>query len=340
VPPRPRWALSLALLVTTFLTTTTLGAVWSVYSRLDVMVDPTRIATWLSPTVVVAVWSQREWLGLGLRFSLPLLFILLSHELGHYLTCRRYRVSATLPYFVPAPIALGTLGAFIRIRSVVPDKRKLFDIAIAGPIAGFVALLPVLVYGIAKSPAVAATTGPSGIAQLPGHSLTMLAVTRLVHGELPAGVILNLHPCVLAAWVGLLATSLNLLPVGQLDGGHILYALVGGRRHRQIAFVAWMVVVLGGYYFLGWLLWAAAILVIGLGHPPTRDDRERLDRPRQTLALLAVLILLLSVMPVPIRAVPVGEAAAAGIDGQDRERAPANRSARGLHQVKDPKATR
>jgi membrane-associated protease RseP (regulator of RpoE activity) len=293
------------LFVATFFTATTLGAWWVLYSRLDIMISPDQIGPWLSPTVVRNVWSRPEWLRLGLSYSLPLLFILLCHELGHYLTCRRYGVAATPPFFIPFPLALGSLGAFIRIRSLVPDKRKLFDIAVAGPIAGFVALLPFLVLGVVRSPPVVVASAPTGEAFVPGASLAIWGVNRLVHGALPPGTMLNLHPFVLAAWVGLLATSINLLPVGQLDGGHILYALVG-ERHRQIANVAWVIVALGGFFSLGWLVWALIIRVIGVGHPPVSDSTIRLDGKRKVLAVVAILILVACFMPSPERRVLVG----------------------------------
>jgi membrane-associated protease RseP (regulator of RpoE activity) len=318
-PPRERWALAVALFVATFFTATTLGAVWTLYSRLDVMVDPREIALWLSPTVVASVWSRPEWLLLGLAYSLPMLLIFLCHELGHYLTCRRYGIASTPPFFLPFPFALGLLGAFIRIRSPFPDKRRLFDVAVAGPIAGFVALLPFLAYGIWRSPPVALASVPAGEAVMPGPNLAIWAMTRLVHGPLPEGTMLNLHPFVLAGWVGLLATSINLLPVGQLDGGHILYALVG-ERHRRIANVLWVVVALGGFFSIGWLVWAFVIRVIGIGHPPVVDHRLGLDTKRKVLATVALLILLVSFMPSPDRRVVVGPSAAAEAGASSRAR--------------------
>jgi membrane-associated protease RseP (regulator of RpoE activity) len=214
-------------------------------------------------------------------------------------------------------MALGTLGAFIRIRDVVPDRRKLFDIAVAGPIAGFVALLPFLVYGVAHSPPVPIASGPAGFVTLPGHNLTLMAVTRLVHGPLPADTLLNLHPFVLAAWVGLLATALNLFPVGQLDGVHILYAVTGRRSHYRVARIVWWLVALAGLLFPGWLVWALVIrLVLGLRHPPLADEATAIGGGRRLLALVALLLLVLSLMPVPNRDVRVGaplEAPPAGV---------------------------
>jgi Zn-dependent protease len=304
--PPARWGLAAALFAATFFTTTTLGAVWSLYARVDVMVD---LAPLLSPRVVAAVWSRPEWLRLGLSYSLPLLFILLCHELGHYLTSRRYRISTTPPFFLPLPLALGTFGAFIRIREPFPDKRKLFDVAVAGPLAGFVALVPFLVYGIRHSAPVPVVAIAGGELFVPGQNLALWLTSRLVHGELPAGMMLNLHPFVLAAWVGLLATSINLLPVGQLDGGHILYALAG-ERHRRIARVVWLVVAAGAVFSIGWLVWALIVLIIGIGHPPVLDPAQGLDRKRKALAAVALLILVASFMPSPQRSVSLGPATA------------------------------
>jgi membrane-associated protease RseP (regulator of RpoE activity) len=308
VAPAPRWWLASGLLLATFFTTTTLGAYWTLASRTDVV---TTLLPLLGPETVRAVWSSPELIGIGLGFSVPVLLILLCHELGHYLACRRYGVHATLPYFVPAPIALGTLGAFIRIRSPIRDKRQLFDIGIAGPLAGFAALLPILVYGIARSRptplAVATTDAEWGgtILLQPGDSLAMELVTRLVHGALPAGTVLDLHPFALAAWVGLLATSLNLLPLGQLDGGHLLYAVFGSRQ-RRLVLPLWLLLVAAGlFWWKGWLLWATIVLVIGLRHPPLWDERVPLGRGRLALAVVALLLLVLCFMPVPLVELPV-----------------------------------
>jgi membrane-associated protease RseP (regulator of RpoE activity) len=244
----------------------------------------------------------------GLAFSLPVVFILLCHELGHYLTCRRYRLPATLPYFLPAPIALGTLGAFIRIRAPIRSKRELFDVGVAGPIAGFVALLPFLVYGVARSrpaPLVPALGEPSGLVLLhPGNCLALELVTRVFHGRLPEGVVLDLHPFALAAWVGLLATALNLLPLGQLDGGHILYA-VTGRLQRRLALPLWLGLAAAGLYWKGWLFWCLLVLILGLRHPPVRDEAAPLDRGRRLVAFLALVLFVLSFMPVAVEVIPV-----------------------------------
>ncbi len=186
------------------------------------------------------------------------------------------------------PINFGTFGAFIRIKAPIQSKRQLFDVGVAGPIAGFVALIPFLLYGIAQSRPVPGTTGTGAMdLLLPGHCLAIQLATRLFHGRLAAGTVLNLHPAAFAAWLGLFATSLNLLPLGQLDGGHILYAATG-RLQRRLALPFWLALALLGFYWPGWLLWCVIVLVIGLRHPPVYDESLPLDRKRQALAWVAL----------------------------------------------------
>jgi membrane-associated protease RseP (regulator of RpoE activity) len=268
----------------------------------------TGLPLWLSPETVREVWTDPEYLLNGFRYSLPLLLILLCHELGHYLLCRRYRLPSSPPFFLPVPFALGTLGAFIRIRRPIRDKRQLFDVGAWGPPAGFLALLPFLVYGIGHSrPApLLATDADSATAWLlvPGRSLLVQALSYLFHGPLDENMVLNLHPFALAAWVGLLATALNLMPLGQLDGGHILYAALG-RWHRRVALPLWLGLALCGFLWMGWFLWCAVILAIGLRHPPVDNENEPLDSRRLALAWLNALILALAFMPVPLTLVPV-----------------------------------
>jgi hypothetical protein len=314
-PGRPRWLLALGLLAATFFTVTTLGADWVLAARTDVISPLPQYALFggwlplgctLSPTVVRMVWTTPALLRAGLGFSLPVLFILLCHELGHYLYCRRYRIEATLPYFVPGPFAFGTFGAFIRIRSPIPDRRKLFDVGIAGPIAGFVALLPFLVYGVVHSPpthiALAQPGTGNTLLQLPGTSALTWLVSRLVHGPHVPGTVLNPHPFLLAAWVGLLATSLNLLPLSQLDGGHILYAAVG-RLQWKLAWPLWVLLALSSWFYPGWAVWALIVWRIGLRHPPVADEATPLGPGRTLLAVGALVMLALCFMPVPL--VPV-----------------------------------
>ncbi len=303
------YAVAVLSFVLTLFTTTTLGAGWYLSTRTDVTTD---LLPWLGPETIRRVWSDPDLLRVGLTFSLPLLLILLCHELGHYLACRYYRVPATPPFFLPVPIGLGTFGAFIRIRAPIRDKRQLFDIGAGGPIAGFAALLPFLVYGVARStPAAIALAEDQESSPLflflPGKALALELATRLFHGELPPATTLDLHPFALAAWVGLLATALNLIPLGQLDGGHILYAVTGGRQHL-IAIPLWLALAAAGLFlWRGWIFWCALVLVMGLRHPPVMDESRGLDGRRRLLALVTLGLLVLSFMPVPISVVGVTE---------------------------------
>lgn len=290
----------------TFFTTTVLGTSYYLGSRTDVI---SYIPLWLAPETVRTVLAEPELLAIGLRFSLASLFILLCHELGHYLACRYYRLPATLPYFLPAPIGIGTFGAFIRIRGAIRSKAVLFDVGVAGPIAGFVALLPFLIYGVAHSePAIVLRVPESSATMflyLPGKSLLYSVLVQIFHGPLPANAILNPHPFALAAWVGCFATMLNLLPLAQLDGGHLLYAVVG-RRQFRIARLLWFVLLAGGFLWPGWFLWSLIVLVMGLRHPPVVDEAEPLDRRRRWLAIAALAIFVLCFMPVPISSIAIG----------------------------------
>ena len=275
------------------------------FSRTDMT---TPVGPILAPSVISWVWSDPALVRMGLSFSLPALLILLAHEMGHYIACRRYGLPATLPYFLPVPMNFGTFGAFIKIKAPIHSKRQLFDVGIAGPIAGFVTLVPCLLYGIARSRP-ATLTPPSGETTagilLPGKCLAIELAARLFHGPLLEGMILDLHPVALAAWLGLFATALNLIPLGQLDGGHILYAALG-RRQRRLAIPLWLALGLMGLYWSGWWIWCVVVLLIGLYHPPVYDESEPLDGKRRWLALLALAIFVLSFMPVPLEIVPVG----------------------------------
>lgn len=269
------------------------------------------------------VWSDPTLLGLGLQFSLATHFILLCHELGHWFACRRHRLDASPPYFLPAPIGLGTFGAFIRIRSLVRTKRELLDVGVAGPIAGFLALLPVLAAGVGLSRPSPLPVPPAGDVGLllyrPGESLLLGGLTRLFHGELPADVVLNPHPLLLAGWVGLFATMLNLLPLAQLDGGHILYAAVG-RLQRRLAWPLWGALALLGLAWPGWWLWCLFVLLLGLKHPRLLDEGEPLDPRRRRLAWLSLAIFALGFMPTPIAVVELPPVSAAPLRQVEQQR--------------------
>ena len=230
---------------------------------------------------------------LGLPFSLTLMFILFAHEMGHYLCARHYRVYATLPFFVPFPSLIGTLGAFIRIKSPIPSRAALFDIGIAGPIAGFIPACIALIYGLSLSrPIVTAT--PSEI-QL-GFPLAFHLTARLLHIAVPLSA-LSLHPIAAAAWVGLFATALNLLPGGQLDGGHIAFSISPSLHGWVSLLTVFTLVPFGKYLWTGWFLWAV-MLSLTLRHPRVPRYPE-VSGGRRALALCAALMLVLSFTPAP-----------------------------------------
>jgi Zn-dependent protease len=247
--------------------------------------------------VVFSLWSHPGILLDGLPFSLTLLTILLAHELGHYITCLRYGISASLPYFLPAPTLIGTLGAFIRIRTPIYTRRALFDVGIAGPIAGFVLLVPALMVGLFLS-RILPGAGARGDFIFGTPLLLRLLEGVFFRGVSPADI--SLHPVARAAWVGILATALNLLPIGQLDGGHILYSFFG-ERHKMLSrvFVA-ALIPLGVFFYWGWLIWALILGFVGLRHPVICDDSD-LGSARVRLGWFALAMFVLCFTLSPIR---------------------------------------
>jgi len=238
-------------------------------------------------------------LALAALYAVVLMVILTGHELGHYLTCRRYGISATLPFFIPAPTLVGTMGAFIRIQSPINRKRQLFDVGFAGPLTGFLLALPALAVGLALSKAVPALPRESTI--IFGDPLVLKVFGALFGKSVPPGYDLILHPVAFAGWVGMLVTALNLFPIGQLDGGHISYALLGPKAKSLGRLFLAAFVVMGIFFWAGWLLWAAIILFIGARHPRTWDEGAPLGRARTILALVAAAIFILTFIPDPVR---------------------------------------
>ena len=240
----------------------------------------------------------------GLWYSVPILLILGSHEFGHYFACRFYGVDASLPYFLPMPVLLtGTLGAVIRIRQPLPGKRALFDIGIAGPIAGFVVAIPVLMLGMYLSNVIPIPADFKGTVFEFGEPLLFKAAAWLRFGSVTDGYTVNMHPMVFAAWFGLLATALNLFPIGQLDGGHISYAVLG----RRSTFVTLgMVLCLVGLTFWSrsWVVWTvltvAMLVAFGPRHPRVWDEDVPLDRTRLWLAVFAIVMFILCFTPAPL----------------------------------------
>jgi membrane-associated protease RseP (regulator of RpoE activity) len=238
----------------------------------------------------------------GLWYSGTLLLILGAHEMGHYLMCRRHRVDATLPYFLPAPLPLtGTIGAFIRIREAFPDRRILFDIGVGGPIAGFAVLVPALLIGLSLSNVAPLPTGFVGYSL--GEPLFFRLATWLVWGTVPDGYSLNMHPIVFASWFGLLATALNLLPFGQLDGGHISYAALG-RRSTLISLVTVVIAIALTFVSASWMMMSVLmvlmLLAFGPRHPSVLDESIELGPGRRIVALASAVLFIVCFTPVPI----------------------------------------
>jgi len=283
-PPRRRLSplVNLLCFLLTVVTTVVAGALLTVNelsfrTAFDIILTP-------------SLWS------LGYPYSLSLILILGAHEMGHYVACRIYGIDATLPFFIPAPSIIGTFGAVIRIRAPFTSRRALFDVGVAGPIAGFVVCLPVLAWGLAHSQVVPFQPKPGEIG-LPSCLLLNLAYGRFFP-EVGAGESISFHPVFVAAWVGILATFLNLLPVGQLDGGHMLYAL-SPRAHRRVSLIAIVMLISAGMLYGGLhlILFGVVWAIIGPWHPPLRDESERLGAGRVLIALLALTILILCFIP-------------------------------------------
>lgn len=243
------------------------------------------------------LWKSPQLLLAGLPFSVTLLSILLAHEFGHYFTCGFHSIDASLPYFLPAPTLIGTFGAFIRIRAPIFSRRDLFDVGVAGPLAGFVVLVPALGFGLALSKVLPGIAN-QGDLTFGTPPLLWLAMQAVFPG-VPASDI-YLHPVARAAWIGIFATALNLLPIGQLDGGHILYTFVGPLHRRLSQAFAVALIPLGYFFWTGWILWAAFFLLTGSRRPAIIDDSP-IGPGRSRLAFIAALIFFLSFTPNPIQ---------------------------------------
>lgn len=289
---RRRWV-PFALFAATAITTTHFGRFW--YESF--LGGP-------AETALSASWAQGAW------YSATILAILGTHELGHYYACRYYGIDVSTPYFLPAPALTGTFGAFIRIRQRIPTKPMLFDIGAAGPIAGFIVAVPALFLGLALSRVVPIPVPQAGVTVLElGQPLLFQAAAWLVWGDLLPSHTLSLHPMGFAAWFGLLATALNLFPIGQLDGGHITYAALG---RRSTAVTVGGVATLAGLsvFSLSWIPWTvlllSTVIVFGPRHPRTVDDNVPLDRTRRLWALGTAVIFALCFTPAPIAISVIG----------------------------------
>ncbi len=294
---RTRWWLHLLLLLATIITTTVMGAALTGLPPAE---------TWraLRTGNMARLWTV---LRDGLPFSLTLLTILGVHEMGHYVAARLHGVRVTLPFFIPLPVSgsLGTLGAVIFIRSPLLNRRALFDVGIAGPLAGLIVALPLYLIGLTVEPAVGLPRlwMEMGIRRIANPPLLELLAPLITSTSDLDQFVFYRHPMALAAWFGVLLTALNLLPLGQFDGGHVAYALLGRRAWPLALFTFFALLTLGvtGAWF-GWIIWALMGLLTGLRHPPPHDDLTPLGWPRVALGLTTALLFALIFVPVPFYA--------------------------------------
>jgi len=263
----------------------------------------------------------------GLPFAVTLMSILLFHEMGHYLLARRHGVPATLPYFLPGPpLFIGTFGAFIRLKSSPANRRALFDVGAAGPWAGALLAIPAVMLGLSLSEVRPLNPFTEGGIVL-GDSVLFSALTHLILQVSADDVTIILHPIALAGWFGLFVTFLNLLPVGQLDGGHVAYSLFG-RSHRWISrFAVVGILLLGFQGWEGWFFWVVLLFLLGIDHPPTMDLASPLDPRRRLYAWSTIGLFILTFMPVPISMVdrpeiPAGERTHISYNYSDSQPAP------------------
>ncbi|MCS7215622.1 MAG: site-2 protease family protein [Thermodesulfovibrio sp.] len=235
----------------------------------------------------------------GYPFSISIMTILLGHELGHYFASKAHKTKATLPYFIPAPSIVGTFGAFIKMKSPIFTRKALIDIGATGPIIGFVLSLIACIIGLRMSKIIPVTQGEDMF--MLGDSILFSLLVRLTLGSIPEGQDVLLHSVAFAGWIGLFVTSMNLLPVGQLDGGHISYALFG-RWHFYVSRVMiFCIAALGVFYWYGWLVWALLLVFLGIDHPPILVWESRLSLGRRITGILSFIIFLLTFTPTPFK---------------------------------------
>jgi len=234
----------------------------------------------------------------GIPFSFTLMMILGAHEFGHYFMSKRHNIVATLPYFIPAPSIIGTFGAFIKMKSPIMDRSTLLDVGAAGPLAGMIIAVPVLFVGLILSET-APETGTGGINL--GASVFFSLLNWLARGVMPEDTNLVLHPIAFSGWIGLLVTCMNLLPVGQLDGGHVAYAILGSRHRILARAILVLLIVLGITGWSGWLVWAVILLFMRLDHPPLVHEWIPLDKKRKIIGWITLALFVMTFTPVPFR---------------------------------------
>ncbi len=265
------------------------------------------------------IFSDPTFLWEGAPFAIPLMVILLTHEMGHYVTSRRHHVHATLPHFIPFPNYIGTFGAIIKMKSPIRDRRALLDIGASGPLAGFVLSVIAAAWGLSHAEVVHISQIPEGHWWFPriafGPNLTFAMLGQVFGPSGGGSEHLIVSPLMDAGWLGMFVTCLNLMPAGQLDGGHIAYAVLGDKWALRLAkIVVGFCIILGLPGFLplvfpemgvmlpvwpGWVVWGVLIMVIGLGHPPPLDSGVRLDKPRTAIGIICLLVWLATFTPIP-----------------------------------------
>ncbi|MBP0040456.1 MAG: site-2 protease family protein [Roseofilum sp. SBFL] len=293
--PQPRLTrpmMALGLLALTILTTTLMGTL-----AFSDLVSP---EVEENPNLLL---ENPSLLAPGLPYAIALMTILGIHELGHYLMARRYKIKATLPYFIPIPFFLGTFGAFIQIRSPIPHRKALFDVGIAGPLAGLMVTIPIFMWGLSQSDVISASENTSmfNFDSLNPKATVLLAIlSKIALGnQLTTDMAVNLHPVAVAGFLGLVITALNLVPVGQLDGGHVVHAMFGQRTAVAIGQISRLLVLILAFLHQEFLWWAIFLLLMPIADEPALNDVTELDNVRDFLGLLALVILVMIVLPAP-----------------------------------------
>lgn len=272
--------LHIILFIVTFLTTLTAGVL---QKGINIIKEPTRIIE-------------------GLPFAGTLMTILLCHELSHYIASKKHHTKATLPYFIPAPSIIGTFGAFIKMKSPIITRKALIDIGASGPIAGFIVSVIASIIGLSMSDIVSLSHADGALSL--GDSILFSFLSRVTLGITPDNHDILLHPVAFAGWIGLFVTSLNLIPIGQLDGGHVAFAILG-ERHRYISIVLVVTLgILGVFYWAGWALWAVLMLILGIKHPPVLYWEVPLDPKRRFIGILTFIIFIITFIPSPFKLLP------------------------------------
>ena len=274
---RKKLLLHLVLFIVTFFTTVIAGAM---QAGINILKEPGKFYE-------------------GLPFALTLMSILLAHVLSHYVASRKHNIQATLPYFIPAPTLIGTFGAFIKMKSPVTTRKALLDIGISGPLAGFVISFIVSVMGLSLSKVVPVQETKEALSL--GDSLLFSTLSQLILDYRPGVQDVLLHPVAFAGWIGFFVTSLNLLPIGQLDGGHVAYALFGERHAYLSKLLIPILFLLGIFLWEGWAFWAIVLLILGLKHPPIYHSEIPLDGKRRFLGWLGFFIFLITFIPEPFK---------------------------------------